>query len=87
MATFTKQHFQAVAHLLRFRIERARERISDLRPIGDYRTRLHAGAGLNPAVCVRDMEDLAKSFAALFAEGNQRFDRVRFLTACGIEQG
>ena len=33
MATFTKQHFQSVAHLLRFRLERAQERQGVVRAV------------------------------------------------------
>ena len=32
------------------------------------------------------IESYARAFAAEFAEENPRFDRARFLTACGVEE-
>lgn len=71
----TKKHYEAIASILRGYVEQQ---------IG-----VHDRRDLTKTECdalEQASYDIADRLADYFASDNPRFDRVRFLTACGIEQ-
>jgi hypothetical protein len=71
----TKKHYEAIASILRGYVEQQ---------IG-----VHDRRDLTKTECdalEQASYDIADRLADYFATDNPRFDRVRFLTACGIEQ-
>jgi len=65
----TKKHFKAIAEIIKYEVERSRSDISDR-----YLSGRHDAT-----------RDIALSLTSFCATKNPRFDRAKFLTACGIE--
>ena len=67
---FTRQHYEAIAEIIKRNTTRIR--IEDVAQVGNGLPCLHSHT-------VGDMVDY-------FAKDNPRFDRQKFLKACGIEK-
>ena len=74
----TKKHFVAIAAIIKTRLDY----------IAEQMTLEHDNEVMERFVGSRnDAEILARDFADYFRTVNAEFDRVRFLTACGLKGG
>ena len=77
MSKFQRQHYQAIAEVLRARTPKAKSQYRDTNNVFEGDTGLHYREGF---LLMRDL-------AVMFTNDNPRFDLARFEVACGHEAG